>query len=189
MLQQHDFCMNNPWKTLRSSLKYENPWIRVDEHEVINASGNPGIYGTVHFKNCAVGVVPYEDGYVWMVGQFRYPLNLYSWEIPEGGGPSGEDSLNTAKRELKEETGLVAEHYRPILQMHLSNSVSDEWGIVYLATGLTKGEAQPEEDEELKIKRLRLETVFEAVEKGQITDSLTVAAIYKMMILNLRNEI
>ena len=189
MLQQHDFCTDNPWKTLRSSLKYENPWIRVDEHEVINVSGGPGIYGTVHFKNSAVGIVPYEDGYVWLVGQFRYPLGFYSWEIPEGGSPSGEDTLNTAKRELKEETGLEAKHYHPLLKMHLSNSVSDEWGIVYLATGLKEGQAQPEEDEELKTKKLKLETVFEAVEAGQITDSLTVAAIYKMMLMKLRKEI
>ena len=124
-----------------------------------------------------------------MVGQYRFPLDLYSWEIPEGGGPHGEDPLDCAKRELAEETGLVAVHYEPIVEMHLSNSVSDEWAIVYLATGLTQGQAHPEEEEELMIKKMKLEEVFAEVEAGKITDSLTVAAVYKMMILKMQGKI
>ena len=175
--------MENPWKTLKKTIIYDNPWIRVEEHDVLNPTGNPGIYGAVRFKNQAVGVVPYEDGHVWMVGQYRYVLDLYSWEIPEGGGPQGEDPLDTAKRELQEETGLMASHYKKLLELHLSNSVSDEWGIVYLATGLHQGEAEPEETEELHIRKMTVEELFEEVEAGRITDSLTVAAAYKLMLL------
>ncbi|MEO1448058.1 MAG: NUDIX hydrolase [Bacteroidota bacterium] len=170
----------NPWQTLRSDIQYQNPWIRVTEHQVISPGGKPGIYGTVHFKNQAVGVVPYVDGSIWMVGQYRYPLEMYSWEIPEGGSPHGEDPLETAKRELAEETGLMADHWDPLLEMHLSNSVSDEWGIVYLARNLTQGEAAPEHTEDLLLKKMPLESVIAEVDAGRITDSLTVAAIYKL---------
>ncbi len=179
----------NPWTLLSHHIPYENPWIKVTEHQVLNPVGNPGIYGTVHYKANAVGVVPYEDGYIWMVGQYRFPLEMYSWEIPEGGGPFDEDPVLTAQRELLEETGLVAEHYEPLFEMHLSNSVSDEWGIVYLATGLTQGEAAPEETEELHVQKMSLEAVFERVESKEITDSLTVAAVYKMMVLKLQGKI
>ena len=173
----------NPWKTLSQETKYDNNWIKVTEFQVLNPAGKEGIYGVVHFKNQAVGVVPYENGEIWMVGQYRYPLEAYSWEIPEGGSPIGEDPLATAKRELKEETGLVAGSYEPILEMNLSNSVSDEWGIVYLATGLEQEEAEPEETEELHIKKMKLEEVYEMVESREIKDSLTVAAIYKLMLM------
>lgn len=173
----------NPWTTNSSLTQYENPWIRVTEHAVVHPSGREGIYGTVHFKNQAVGVVPYEAGWVWMVGQYRYPLGQYSWEIPEGGSPIGEDVLATAQRELAEETGLTANRYDKLVEIHLSNSVSDEWGIIYLATELTQGTAQPEDTESLKVEKWRLESVYEAVEAGRITDSLTVCAIYKMMLL------
>lgn len=177
------FESHNPWSTLSSKTIYDNPWIKVEENQVINPSGNPGIYGVVHFKASAVGVVPYEDGKIWMVGQYRYPLNRYSWEIPEGGGSPDESPLDAAKRELLEETGLTAAHYEPLYEMHLSNSVSDEWGIVYLATGLSEGIAMPEDTEELHVKKMPLEAVYAEVEAGRITDSLTVAAIYKLMLM------
>ena len=173
----------NPWTTLESKEIYSNPWIKVTEHQVLNPAGNPGIYGSVHFKNHAIGVVPYEDGFIWMVGQYRYVLETYSWEIPEGGSPKGESPEETARRELKEETGLIAETLTPIMEMHLSNSVSDEWGIVYLATGLSQEEAEPEETEDLQIKKMSLEEVYEGVERREITDSLTVGAIYKLMLM------
>lgn len=179
----------NPWTILASNPIYENPWIAVTEHKVLNPAGNPGIYGTVHFKNQAVGVVPYEDGYIWMVGQYRFPLEKFYWEIPEGGGPHGEDPADTARRELQEETGLIAHKVEPLIQMHLSNSVSDEWGIVYLATRLERGEASPEETEELQIRKMTLEEVYEEVEAGRITDSLTVGAIYKLMLMKLKGEL
>lgn len=177
--------MNNPWKILDTEDIYNNPWIKLQEHQVLTPAGNPGIYGVVQYHNKAVGVVPYDDGHVWLVGQYRFPLEKYSWEIPEGGAAPTETPLEAAKRELLEETGFTAQHYEPLLEMHLSNSVSDEWGIVYLATGLTPGTAQPEETEVLQLERVPLETVYRRVENREITDSLTVAAIYKLMLLRL----
>lgn len=179
----------NPWQTLSEREIYENNWIKVTEFQVLNPAGNPGIYGVVHFQNYAIGVVPYEDGYIWMVGQYRYPLKTYSWEIPEGGGSMNNTPLEGAIRELKEETGMTATHYEELLQMHLSNSVSDEWAIIYLATGLVQGEAEPEDTEDLRVKKMKLEEVYELVEKREITDSLTVAAVYKLMIMRLKGEI
>lgn len=174
---------SNPWTILDSKLIYENKWISLTEYQVLTPAGNPGIYGKVHFQGDAVGVVPYEDGWIWMVGQWRFPLDRYEWEIPEGGSPPGEDPIDTARRELLEETGLVAETYEPILEMNLSNSVSDEWGIVYLATGLRQEVPSPEETEVLTVRKMRLEDVFAQVEARKIKDSLTVAAIYKLMLM------
>lgn len=173
----------NPWTTLHSRQVYENPWIRVVEHEVLNPAGNPGIYGVVQYRNAAVGVAPVEDGCLWLVGQYRYPLARYSWEIPEGGAPPGEAPLQAAQRELKEETGFSAARWEKLFELHTSNAVCNEWGIVYLATGLTPGEAQPEETEALRLQKVPIETAFARVEAGEITDSLSVAAIYKLMLL------
>ncbi|MEZ4829869.1 MAG: NUDIX hydrolase [Bacteroidia bacterium] len=184
-----EIAAQNPWTILASNKIYENPWISLTEHQVLTPAGNPGIYGTVHFKNQAVGVVPYEDGYIWMVGQYRFPLKKFYWEIPEGGGPFDENPVETARRELQEETGLTASAIEPLFQMHLSNSVSDEWGIVFLATGLKEGEAAPEETEELTVQKMSLEEVYEEIEAGRITDSLTVAAIYKLMIMKLQGKL
>ncbi len=150
------------------------------EHGVINPSGNRGIYGVVHFKNLAVGVVPLDrNGDTYLVGQYRYPLKAYSWEIPEGGGLLNVSPLVTAKRELEEETGLRARHYKKILSMHLSNSVSDEKAILYLAFGLTMGEARPEEDEKLIVRRVPLEKAYRMVLQGKITDAMAVAGLMR----------
>ncbi|HEY2382184.1 MAG TPA: NUDIX hydrolase [Terriglobia bacterium] len=173
----------NPWKSLSSDVVYENRWIRVTEHQVINPAGSPGIYGVVHFKHLAVGVVPWEDGYIWLVGQFRLPLERYSWEIPEGGGSRGQDPLESAKRELKEETGMTADDWEIIVRMDLSNSVSDEEAIVYLAKGLQHGTSQPDETEQLSVRKVSLDEAFEMVENGEIRDAITVAAVYKMVLL------
>ncbi len=179
---------NNPWTTLKSTLKYDNPWIEVVEHDVINPGGGKGIYGKVHFKNQAVGVVPIdEEGNTWLVGQHRYTLNAFSWEIPEGGAPYGENVLEAAKRELKEETGLTASSFQEILVMHNSNSVTDEIAYVFLATGLKQGTAELEESEsDLIVKKLPFSEALEMVMKGEITDSMTVAGFLKAsIILNL----
>jgi 8-oxo-dGTP pyrophosphatase MutT (NUDIX family) len=170
-----------PWTTLSSEMKYDNPWITVTEHQVLNAAQSPGIYGTVHFKNLAIGIVPVDrNGFTWLVGQFRYPLEKYSWEIPEGGGKLNAPPLETAKRELKEETGLEAAHWQLILEMHLSNSVTDERGLVYLATDLTEGNAEPDEDEVLTLRRVSLQNAIQMVDRGEITDSISVAALLKV---------
>lgn len=166
------------WKTLTSNTVYENPWIRVDHREVLNPSGEPGIYGVVHFKGRAVGVVALDDqGYIWLVGQTRYTLDSYCWEIPEGGVPAEEDLLEGAKRELLEETGITAQHWQPLLQLHTSNSITDEVAQVYLATGLSQGEADPESTEDITAERIHLDEAIERVMSGEITDAITVAAL------------
>jgi ADP-ribose pyrophosphatase len=180
----------NPWVTLSSAEKYENPWIRVVEHQVLNPRGKPGIYGTIHFKNRAIGVVPLaRDGSIHLVGQFRYALAAYSWEIPEGGGRRDGDPLEAARRELKEETGLAAAHWRELLQLHLSNSVTDEHAIAYLAWGLEQGEAQPDESERLELRRPHFTEALAMVLEGEITDAITVAAILKVQLFALRGEL
>jgi ADP-ribose pyrophosphatase len=174
----------NPWTTLESTPIYNNPWISLTEHQVINPSGGRGIYGVVHFKNRAIGVLPLDDeGYAYLVGQWRYALGQYSWELPEGGGAMDEDPLEAAKRELLEETGFTAQHWTPILRMHLSNSVTDEESLVYLATGLTAGQAQPEETESLNLKKIHFSTLLEMVQSGEITDSITVAAVLRVALM------
>lgn len=168
----------NNWKTVRKETTYENPWIRVEHRDVITPAGNPGIYGVVQFKNKAIGIVPVDDeGFVYLVGQYRYPLDAYSWEIPEGGGPKGEDPLTTAQRELKEETGLTAERWQQIGRVHTSNSVTDEEGFIFLAQGLTLGDAQPEETEELELKKVPLAEAVDMVMRSEITDSISSCGI------------
>jgi 8-oxo-dGTP pyrophosphatase MutT (NUDIX family) len=168
----------NPWTRLDSRAIYENPWIAVREDRVIRPDGQSGIYGVVHFKNTAVGVLPVEDdGSIWLVGQHRYPLNAYSWEIPEGGGPDGEEPEATAIRELREETGLIAGKIEPVGRSHLSNSVSDELAYLFRATNLTSGPNEPEGTERIQVRRFDWPTTWKMVEDGRITDSMTVIAL------------
>jgi 8-oxo-dGTP pyrophosphatase MutT (NUDIX family) len=174
----------NPWKTLKKEVKYNNPWIKITESKTINADGGEGIYGVVHFKNIAIGVIPLDENHnTWIVGQYRYPLNQYSWEICEGGGLHNDDILDSAKRELKEELGMEANTWTKLLDMHLSNSVSDEKGIIFVAKDLSYFNPEPEEGEVLQIKKLPFNKVYEMVMKGEITDSLSVAGILKTKIL------
>jgi ADP-ribose pyrophosphatase len=175
---------HNPWKTKKSELMYESAWIKVTKHEVLNPADKPAIYSTVHFKNLAIGILALDSqNNTWLVGQWRYPIDQYSWEIPEGGGKLDVDPLDSAKRELKEETGIIAKNFREIMRMHLSNSVSDELAIVYLATDLTFEEAEPEESEVLQIKKINIEEAYKWVMEGKITDAITVAAILKTKIM------
>ncbi len=174
----------NPWQVVSEKLVYNNPWISLTEFDVINPSGGKGIYGKVHFKNLAVGVLPLDEQLnTWLVGQYRFPLDQYSWEIPEGGGLRGIDPLESAKRELLEETGLVATEWSPLVEMHLSNSVSDEYAIIYLARELEQKTAEPEETEQLQIKKVSFEEAYQLVEQGIITDSMSVAAILKAKLM------
>jgi len=168
----------NPWRTVASRRVYENPWIRVREDEVVRPDGLPGIYGVVEFKNRAVGVLPVEeDGSVWLVGQHRYPVDAYSWEIPEGGCPPEESPEETAIRELKEETGLDCGRLELLCVSHLSNSVSDELAHVFRATELRPGLSDPEGTERLEVRRVSWEDAWRMFRRGEITDSMSVIAI------------
>lgn len=181
---------NNPWTVLGQKEIYNNTWIRVTEYDVLNPSGGKGIYGKVHFINLAIGIIPLdEDLNIYLVGQYRFTLNQYSWEIPEGGGPIGIDILESAKRELKEETGLVAQEWTKLIDLHLSNSVSDEVGALFLARELKQEEAMPEETEQLVVKKVPFSKAYQMVQDGIITDSLAVAAILKVKILLLEGRI
>lgn len=171
----------NPWQTIASKEIYDNPWIKVQEAQVINPNGNPGIYGTVHFKNKAIGIIPIDnEGFTWLVGQYRYALNEYCWEIPMGGGKIGIDILESAKRELKEETGLTAEKWTKIARIHTSNSVTDEEGFVFLAEELTAGETEFEDTEALKIIKIKLSEAVEMVIRDEITDAISVGGLLKV---------
>lgn len=174
----------NPWRTRAVGVRYENPWIRVEHHDVINPAGGPGIYGVVRFRNVAVGVIPLDsDGNTWLVGQWRYPLGRYSWEIPEGGAPLGESGLDAAKRELREETGIEARRWDRLLELDLSNSVTDEIGEIWLARDLTFETAHPEETERLRVRKLPFEQLYEEVLAGRHRDSLTVAGVLRLKLL------
>jgi 8-oxo-dGTP pyrophosphatase MutT (NUDIX family) len=180
----------NPWKILSSTPVYENNWIKLTEFKVINPGGGHGIYGKVHFKNRAVGIVPIdEEGNIYLVGQYRFPLDAFSWEIPEGGAPYNEDLLKSAKRELKEETGIEARNWQKLLDIHLSNSVSDEIGHIFLATGLSYADAEPEETEEIQVKKLPFEQACQMLLNGEITDSLTIAGLLRTKLLLLENNL
>ncbi len=180
----------NPWKVLSRNSVYENQWIRVDHHEVLGPSGKPGIYGTVHFKNHALGVVPLDkNGNVVLVGQYRFPLGAYSWEIPEGGGSHELTPLESAQRELREECGLVAGKWMELIEMDLSNSVSDEHGTVFLAWELTEIPAEPDEHEQLQIRRVPLWDAVELVKRGAIRDSITVCALLRMALMAKQGEL
>ena len=177
--------MNNPWTTKSTKTAYENPWITVEHNEVVNPSGNDGIYGVVKFKNHAIGIVPIDDeGYTYLVGQYRYATGRYEWEIPEGGCPVDTDTLLTAKRELKEETGLVAREWTKLLDFYLSNSVTNEYGVAYLARGLRQEVAEPEETEELKLRRVPLQEAISMVVNGEIKDALSVLALQRVALLS-----
>lgn len=172
------------WKRKSRKEIYSNNWISLFHDEVVNPNNGNGIYGVVHYKNIAIGVIPIdENGYTWLVGQHRYPQNKFSWEIPEGGGPLGIDPLESAQRELQEEVGLAADDWQLILQMDLSNSVSDEEALIYIAKNLHPILATPEETEELHLKHLPFKEAYKMVLDGTITDSMSVAGILKAKIL------
>jgi 8-oxo-dGTP pyrophosphatase MutT (NUDIX family) len=174
----------NPWTILSGKEIYDNPWISVTEYAVVNPAGSNGIYGKIFFKNLAIGIVPLDDEMnTWLVGQYRFTIDQYTWEVPAGGCPKGTDPLVTAKRELAEETGLVASNWTTLMEIHTSNSVTDEFGFIYLARGLEQHQPSPEETEELAIKKLPFEEAYKMVTDGTITDSISVAGILRIKLL------
>jgi 8-oxo-dGTP pyrophosphatase MutT (NUDIX family) len=175
-----------PWQRLSRREIYENPWISLSHEEVITPGGKQGIYGKIHFKHRAIGIIPLDDdGNTILVGQHRYTLDVFSWEIPMGGGKLDEDPLVSAQRELKEETGLYGGDWRQLMRLHTSNSVSDEEGYVFLARNLHQGNQDLGETEsDLLLKTLPLAGAVTMIERGEITDVISIAgllAVEKML--------
>ena len=179
---------NNHWQTLSSRDIYDNPWIRIEEDQVVNPSGGRGIYGKVLMKNKAIGVIPLDaEGNTWLVGQYRYVLREFLWEIPKGGAPDGEHAADAAKRELREETGLIAGKLTNLLRIHTSDCMTDEEGWIFLAQSLSEGDADPEPTEDLYLRKLPFAEAFQMVMEGKITDAMSLAGILKLgTILKLR---
>ena len=170
-----------PWRRRSRRSVYENPWLEVFHDEVLRPDGSPGIYGVVHLRNAAVGVVPLDDaGRVLLVGQHRYTLDAHSWEIPEGGVPAGEDLLEGAKRELREETGFEASEWRELFRFAMSNSVTDEVGVIFQATGLTPGRAAPEASEDIEVRWVALDEAIAMIDRGEITDLMSVGGLMRI---------
>ena len=167
-----------PWRRRSRDVAYANPWIEVFHDEVDRPDGSPGIYGVVHFRSAAVGVVAVaDDGRLLLVGQHRYTLDEYSWEIPEGGVPDGESALDGARRELREETGFEATDWRQLCRMTVSNSVTDERGVIFVATGLHPGVATPDATEQLAVRWASLDEVLGEIAAGEIHDLITIAGV------------
>lgn len=170
----------NPWITTSKEEVYNNPWISVEHHEVITPGGSEGVYGKVAFKNIAIGIIPIDDeGNTWLVGQYRYTVDAYSWEIPMGGGSLNQDPLLSAQNELREETGITAKDWQCIMKLHTSNSVTDEYAFVFIARNLSFGDTEWDDTEDLKIRKLPFIELVQMVENGEITDAISVAGVLK----------
>jgi ADP-ribose pyrophosphatase len=182
----------NPWTTSTSEVRYENPWISVRHDEVVDPSGRTGVYGVVTPSGLALGVLPIlNDGTVVLVGQYRYALNRYSWEMPEGGGAKDVDPSISIARELREETGYEAASWLHVCDMTLSNSVTDEWAHCWVAWDLKPLPTgpEPESTEELALWRVPFANVVNMVWSGEIFDSMTVATVTKVEAMRLRHEL
>jgi ADP-ribose pyrophosphatase len=178
---------SGPWTRRSRRVAYRNAWITIWHDEVTRPDGQPGVYGVVHFANLAAGVLVLDDDdRVLLVGQHRYALDDYSWELPEGGVPAGETVLEGARRELLEETGVEARDWLELARVHLSNSVSDELAVLFVATGLTHGVATPDGTEDLEIRWLPFDDVLAMTLDGRISDVMTVVAVERLALLRIR---
>lgn len=181
---------SNPWTVLRSETKYDNPWITVVENAVLTPAGTPGIYGVVHLKTIATGVIPIDSqGNTVLVGQYRFPLGRYSWEIPEGGASFDEGALAGAKRELAEEAGLHAAHWQELARLDTTNCITDESGAIYVAWGLSETAAHPDDDEQLALRRLPYVEAVAMAMDGRITDAISLIGLFKLELLRLTGRL
>jgi 8-oxo-dGTP pyrophosphatase MutT (NUDIX family) len=171
---------DGPWQRVGRRVAYQNPWLTVWHDDVIRPDGAPGIYGVVHFANRAIGILALDaEDRVLLVGQHRYPLDTYSWEIPEGGGGPDESALEAARRELAEETGFRATSWRELGRAALSNSVTDELAVFFIATELRAGVAAPEGTEELQTRWVPFDEALAMTLDGRIEDALSILAIQR----------
>ncbi|MGZ6266971.1 MAG: NUDIX domain-containing protein [Candidatus Limnocylindrales bacterium] len=172
----------NPWQRKSRRLAYENPWIQLYHDDVVRPDGEPGIYGVVHFRHRAIGVVPLdtERDAILLVGQFRYTLDRYSWEIPEGGGRFDESPEEAARRELVEETGYSGGIWRELCRCELSNSVTDETAVMFVATDLVAGTATPEGTEQIETRWVPFDEALAMIARGEILDAMTIIPIQQL---------
>jgi len=169
-----------PWTVFDKEIRFETPWLRIDDYNALRPDGAPTRYGVVHFKNTALGVLPlFENGDTLLVGQHRFPADRYSWELPEGGGDPRQDPVAEARRELEEETGYYATEFQEYLRMDMSNSVTDEIAIGYIATNLVPGRTNPDPSEVLETRRIAFKDLLNECVSGQIFDSLTLVMVFK----------
>jgi ADP-ribose pyrophosphatase len=181
MTHTHDRTdQSDPFTTLSTQTTYENPWIRVEHQEVLRPDGQPGVYGIVHFTNRAIAVLPIEEnGDTYLIGQWRRPLERWSWEIPEGGVPFEEDIEVGARRELEEEAGLIAGTMVKIAEFDVSNCVCDEVGVGFLAYELSQGIMSPDPTEVLSIRRIHFTHVLDEIDQGIIRDAPTLVTVLR----------
>ncbi len=171
----------NPWRRVSRRVAYQNPWVEILHDDVVRPDGQPGVYGVVHFRHLAIGVVPLDaEGRVLLVGQYRYTLDHYSWEIPEGGGDLDEEPEAAARRELAEETGYCGGQWRELCRAELSNSVTDEVTILFVASGLEEGPASPEGTEQLQLRWVPFDEVMAMIRRGEIADAMTILAMQQL---------
>jgi 8-oxo-dGTP pyrophosphatase MutT (NUDIX family) len=171
----------NPWRRVSRRVAYDNPWIQILHDDVVRPDGKPGIYGVVHFRHLAIGVVPLDaDDRVLLVGQYRYTIDHYSWEIPEGGGDFGEEPEAAARRELVEETGYGGGEWRELCRAELSNSVTDEITVLFVASGLEAGVATPEGTEQLQLRWIPFAEVMAMIRRSEIADAMTILAMQQL---------
>jgi 8-oxo-dGTP pyrophosphatase MutT (NUDIX family) len=175
--------MENPWRTLSSRVIYRNSWLSLREDKVIRPDGAEGIYSVVEMRPSCGIVAINEDGQIALVGQWRYVHNKYSLEIPTGGSEQGETPLDGAKRELLEETGLTAGDWSALGTIDNSNGATTDVAHLFVARNLKTGPSSPQADERLEVRWMPFVDAVLSVMKGEITESVSVAAILKAELL------